>query len=104
LFITYKEQRPSRARDFSGCWTFPKRIIDSSEWLDFLWSRRDKIKDKPALILWGMKDIAFREQELNKWSHLLRKCNMIKYEDVGHFVQEEMGPELCQVIKGFLKK
>ena len=51
-----------------------------------------------------MKDIAFREQELNKWSHLLRNCNMIKYEDVGHFVQEEMRPELCQVIKGFLKK
>jgi haloalkane dehalogenase len=86
-----------------GCWTFPKRIIDSSAWLDSLWSRRDKIKDKPALILWGMKDIAFREQELNKWSSLFTNCKVIRYGDTGHFVQEERGSELCPVIEDFLK-
>jgi haloalkane dehalogenase len=87
-----------------GCWTFPKRIIDSSEWLDSLWSQRDRIKDKPALILWGMKDVAFREQELNKWSSLFTNCKVIRYGDTGHFVQEEQGSKLCPVIEDFLKK
>lgn len=85
-----------------GCWTFPKRIIDSGDWLDFLWSQGDKIKDKPALILWGMKDIAFREQELNRWISLLLNSKVIRYAAAGHFVQEEKGEELCPVIKEFM--
>lgn len=93
-----------RPEERKGCWTFPKRIIDSSDWLDFLWSQRDKIKDKPALILWGMKDIAFREQELNRWISLFSDSKVIKYDDTGHFVQEEKGSELCPVIEEFLRK
>jgi len=42
-----------RPEERKGCWTFPKRIIDSNDWLNSLWSQSDKIKDKPALILWG---------------------------------------------------
>jgi haloalkane dehalogenase len=93
-----------RPEERKGCWTFPKRIIGSSDWLDSLWSQKNKIKDKPALILWGMKDIAFREQELNTWANLFSNCLTIRYDDVGHFVQEEKGSELCQTIDDFLKK
>ena len=93
-----------RPEERKGCWIFPKRIIGSSEWLESLWSQRDKIKDKPALILWGMKDIAFRERELNTWSSLFTDCRVIRYEDTGHFVQEEQGIGLCPVIEDFLRK
>jgi len=93
-----------RPEERKGCWTFPQRIIASSDWLDSLWSQRDKIKDKPALILWGMKDIAFREQELNRWASLFSNCKVIRYGDTGHFVQEEKGPELCKEIEEFIKK
>lgn len=93
-----------RPEERKGCWTFPKRIIDSSDWLALLWSQRDKIKDKPSLILWGMKDIAFREQELNRWISLSSDSKVIKYDDTGHFVQEEKGSELCPVIEEFLRK
>jgi len=86
-----------------GCWTFPKRIIDSGTWLESLWSQRDRIKDKPALIVWGMKDIAFREQELNRWTSLFLNSKVIKYADAGHFVQEEKGYGMCKVIEEFLK-
>ncbi len=49
--------------DRKGCWTFPKRIIESNQWLAGLWSQRDKIANKPSLILWGKKDIAFRTKK-----------------------------------------
>ena len=58
---------------------------------------------KPALILWGMKDIAFRERELNRWEGLLTNSRTIRYEDAGHFVLEEKGNELNQVIGEFMK-
>lgn len=93
-----------RPEERKGCWTFPKRIIGSSDWLASLWSQRDKIKDKPALILWGMKDIAFREQVLNVWVPLFSNCRVVRYDDTGHFVQEEQGSELCPVIEEFLKQ
>lgn len=86
-----------------GCWTFPKKIIGSSDWLEALWSQREGIKDKPALILWGMKDIAFRERELNIWANLFTDCRVVKFEDTGHFVQEEKGGELLPEIGVFLK-
>lgn len=93
-----------KPRERKGCWTFPKRIIASSGWLDSLWSQRGKIRDKPALILWGMKDIAFREQELNRWSGLFSNCKVRRYDDSGHFIQEEKGSGLCPVIEEFLTK
>ncbi|ODS30747.1 MAG: 2-hydroxy-6-oxo-7-methylocta-2,4-dienoate hydrolase [Candidatus Scalindua rubra] len=90
------------SRDRKGCWVFPKQIIDSSSWLDSLWSQKEKIKNKPALILWGMKDIAFREQELKKWKDLFSYSQAIEFDDVGHFVQEEKGSELYPIIEDFL--
>ncbi|MFC1835166.1 alpha/beta fold hydrolase [Thermodesulfobacteriota bacterium] len=87
-----------------GCWTFPKQIIGSSEWLGQLWEQRNKIADKPALILWGDKDIAFREKELNTWKQLFHNAEVNRYPDVGHYVQEELGSGLCPVIEEFLSK
>lgn len=54
-------------------------------------------------ILWGMKDIAFREQELNRWTSLFLNSKVIRYTDAGHFVQEEKGEEIGPVIEDFLK-
>ncbi len=92
-----------RPEDRKGCWTFPKRIIDSSVWLEGLWSERDRIRDKPALILWGMKDIAFRERELDRWIGLFNNARVVRYGDAGHYIQEELGSGLCPVIAEFLR-
>jgi haloalkane dehalogenase len=86
-----------------GCWTFPKQIIASSSWLETLWSQRENLKNTPALILWGMKDIAFRVKELETWLTVFSESKVMKFEDVGHFVQEEKGSQLCPIIKEFLK-
>ena len=91
-----------RPEERKGCWTFPKRIIGSSDWLESLWSQRGVIRDKPALILWGMRDFAFRERELNRWAGLFSNCKVVRYHDSGHFIQEEKGSELCAVIDEFL--
>lgn len=85
-----------------GCWTFPKQIITSSSWLETLWSQRENLKTIPALILWGMKDIAFRKEELETWLGVFSDPEVIKFENVGHFVQEEKGRQLGQMVKDFL--
>jgi pimeloyl-ACP methyl ester carboxylesterase len=55
-----------------------------------------------AGVLWGMKDIAFRERELNRLADLFSNCKVVRYADASHFIQEEKGSELCPVIEDFL--
>jgi len=90
--------------DRKGCWVFPKQILAANDWLANLWTKVENIKTKPTLIMWGMKDIAFRAQELKKWEELFSNKDVIKFEEVGHFVQEEKGMELCPIITRFLEE
>ena len=90
--------------DRKGCWVFPKQIIGSSNWLGNLWRKRSAIADKPSTIIWGKKDIAFRDIELEKWKSLLTNAEVYEYDDVGHFVQEELGAEMGPLVERNLRK
>ncbi|MBB6463505.1 alpha/beta fold hydrolase [Flammeovirga kamogawensis] len=85
--------------DRKGCYVFPKQIIEASDWFNSLWEQRDKIMDIPMVILWGMKDTAFREVELNYWIDNWKNPEVIKLERVGHFPQEEDPESLIKVLK-----
>ncbi|MDP2215878.1 MAG: alpha/beta fold hydrolase [Methanolobus sp.] len=45
--------------------------------------------DKNVLIAWGMKDIAFREKELDRWTGAFPDAKVIRFKDAGHFISEE---------------
>jgi haloalkane dehalogenase len=87
-----------------GCWVFPGQILGATDWLNDLWTRRDALKNKPKLIAWGMKDIAFPEKVLNTWTGAFSDAHVVKLDNVGHFVQEEAVEELGQAVKSFLAK
>ena len=86
-------------KDRKGCWTFPGQIIGSSRWLDSLWQQRDKITAIPATIVWGMKDIAFKEKELNRWVENWKKAKVIRLGNTGHYPQEESPDEVINAIR-----
>jgi haloalkane dehalogenase len=85
-----------------GCWTLPKQIIGSTVWLKGLWEKRGSLEGKSILFAWGMKDIAFRKKELNRWTESFPEARVICYEDAGHFVSEEKPDELVTAIKELL--
>jgi len=60
------------------------------------------LKSKPTLIVWGMKDIAFREKELKRWEAMFPKAQSVRLSSVGHFVQEEAPDELAAAAVLFL--
>jgi len=74
----------------------------------------DEGKGEPVVMVHGnptwsflyrrMKDIAFREKELETWKSVFNNHHVIKFEKVGHYVQEEMGTQLSPIIKDFLAK
>jgi len=81
---------------------FPGEILGSTAWLSDLWAKRSLLTDKPKLIVWGMKDIAFREKELNTWIDAFPDAKVIRLDDVGHDVQEEAAGEIGQAVRHFL--
>lgn len=85
-----------------GSWVFPREIIASTDWLAQLWQKRANLTDKPTMLAWGMKDIAFREKELNRWATVFPQAQVIRYADAGHYVQDEKGSELASQIELFM--
>lgn len=90
--------------DRKGVWVFPKAIIGSTDWLNSIWEKRKQIENKPALLIWGMKDIAFRKQELERFCSFLHNHRYICLEDTGHYVQDEAGDRIVPDILDFLKQ
>lgn len=86
-----------------GTWVFPKQIIGSTEWLNDLWAQRDKLSSKPVMIAWGMKDIAFRENELRRWQSTFPHAQVTRFEDAGHYVQDESGEQIADLMHRFIQ-
>lgn len=88
----YKEPL-SKPEYRSGTYEFARELLNSGEWWDGLWNRMDRIQNKPFLVFWGMKDKFVPPKELDKWLSKLTNAQVIKFENAGHFLQEEE-PEL----------
>lgn len=88
-------------KDRKGCYTFPREVTKSGNWLDSLWRQREKINKIPTTFVWGMKDIAFRESELNYWlEHWKNNPKVIRLDNVGHYPQEEAAEVVIEALRG----
>jgi haloalkane dehalogenase len=87
-----------------GIVVLAREILESTHWLGNLWSQRQKVEAIPALLLWGMKDPAFRENELKKWQSLFKEAKTYRLEKAGHFIQEDRGLEISRYIEDFFQK
>jgi pimeloyl-ACP methyl ester carboxylesterase len=54
-------------------------------------------------IVWGLKDFAFRRQELARWQAAFPNAQTTTFDDIGHFVPEELGPRLCSIVTEFME-
>lgn len=97
----YVEAFPAPASR-QGPWVLAKELIGSSEWYEKLWQRRERIADKPALLLWGMKDPTFKSDSLARWREVLRNARVVECAEAGHFVPEEAPGEAAVEMRAFL--
>lgn len=91
-----------RPADRHGMFAFARLIASGATALAPLWERRAAILDKPALLIWGMKDPAFPPKFLARWRELLPQAAVLELPEAGHFVQEEAPAELIGAIRRFI--
>lgn len=60
------------------------------------------LRDKPIMIVWGMKDFVFDEHFLQRWRKEFPNAEVHELDDCGHYVLEDAYDEIIPLVKGFL--
>jgi haloalkane dehalogenase len=74
-------------------WTLARELLGSSDYYADLWSRREHLLGRPAAMVWGLADPAFRPDHLARWRGALPEARVAGLPGVGHWPQEE-APEV----------
>jgi haloalkane dehalogenase len=85
-------------------WVLARELLGSSAWYDGLWRRRERLRGKPALLLWGARDPAFGPAYLARWREALPGAAVVELPDAGHFVQEEAAADVASRVAEFLAR
>jgi haloalkane dehalogenase len=95
--------RPFASRtDRVATHAYARALLDAGVWFDGLWRRREKIRDIRTLILWGMRDQAFRPQDLDRLQTVFSRKRTACFHDAGHFPQEERPERAVSLVEEFL--
>ena len=64
----------------------------------------NRLKDKPILICWGLKDFIFDKKILREWKRRFPEAKLRKFKDGGHFVLEDKPRDVITAMEEFLKE
>ena len=68
---------------------FPREILGSREFLAGVANALPELSDRPALVVWPTKDVAFREPERKRWEAIFPTHRTVLLEGAGHYMQED---------------
>jgi haloalkane dehalogenase len=81
-----------------------RALLESRDFYARLYSRADRLRRIPALIVWGMKDMAFQPKQLARWHTLLPEAEVCRLESAGHWPHEEEPEEVTRAVGEFLHR
>lgn len=85
-------------------WPLAAALLGSSAYYASLWERRTRLTQVPTMILWGLKDSAFRPKQLERWRAMLPEAKVVTIADAGHWPHEEAPSEVADAIDSFLRR
>ena len=103
LMQHYRNAQPTPASRSASA-ALPGAIVGETDWLRSIWDDRATFANLPMLILWGLKDIAFRRKELELWKSEMANFKACEFEDLGHFLAEEAPDRILPLISTFMKR
>jgi haloalkane dehalogenase len=84
-------------------WPLARALLGSSAHYASLWERRARLREIPVLIVWGLKDTAFRPHLLQRWQSFLPGARVVTIAEAGHWPHEEAPSEVAETIQAFLE-
>jgi haloalkane dehalogenase len=80
---------------------FPREILASRPFLAQVERGLPALADRPALIVWGDRDVAFREPAMRRWEELFPNHRTVRLEGAAHYIQEEAADEIADAIRAW---
>lgn len=96
----YKQALPNPAAR-RAAYAFSGELLHATNFWAEQWQQVHRLADKPGLIFWGMKDAFVPTYELEKWQQALPNAQVIRFEQAGHFVQEEEPEQVVEALRAF---
>jgi haloalkane dehalogenase len=78
---------------------FPREILGSRPFLAEIESRMPALADRPALIVWPTRDVAFRGPERERWERIFPDHRTVTLEGAGHYIQEDAAEEIVAAVR-----
>jgi len=78
---------------------FPQQILASRPFLAEVERRLPTLRDRPALILWPTRDVAFGDRERRRWEEAFPHHRTVLLEGAGHYIQEDAAEEIVTAIR-----
>jgi haloalkane dehalogenase len=82
----------------------PRQLVAASGYLRGVEANLPRIADRPALIVWGLKDFAFRQSERERFEQIFRNHRTLLIDQASHFLQEDAGDQIADAIRGFVRE
>ena len=95
----YSEVQPPGMRE--GAAVFPREIRKSEFWLTEVEANvKSQLLEKPLLLTWGMKDMAFRPKAfLPRWQRDFPQATLVELREAKHYIQEDAPEEIAAAIR-----
>ena len=97
VMAAYRGPFPSRVSR-EPTHVFPREILRSRAYLAEVERGLKPLEALPALILWGDRDIAFREAERTRFERIFPEHHTIVLRGAGHYIQEDAAGEIVEAI------
>jgi haloalkane dehalogenase len=80
-------------------WVFPREILRSRPFLAEVERGLPALRDRPALLVWPTKDVAFRGPERRRWEATFPEHRTVLLEGAGHYIQEDAPEQIVAAIR-----
>jgi haloalkane dehalogenase len=80
-----------------------KSLLGSRAHYQSLLDRIGQLRTRPVLVVWGVKDSAFKPHQLARWRSLLPNAAVTEIAEAGHWPHEEAPAQVIEAMNAFLK-
>jgi haloalkane dehalogenase len=92
----------SKPSERHGTLAFARSLLQDQAYFESLWTQVGKLRDKPALFIWGMQDTFITPTYLEKFTTAFPTHTVVRLAQCGHFPQEEAAEAVLEAIKAFV--
>ncbi len=96
----YRQALPTPDRRMPS-WIFPREILGSRDFLAQCEAGLASLREKPALIVWGDADFAFRPKERARFETSFPNSRTVMLTGAGHYIWEDAPDEIAAAVNAW---